>query len=57
MKKEGEQVTKVEVYSDQVIGSNEHKSEVVKPNMCTEKLTGSDECTDGIIDSQRKCEC
>ena len=65
MKKVGEQVTKVEVCSDQATGSNEctgvridsqHKSEVVKPKMCTEKLTGSNECTDVIIDSQHKCE-
>ena len=54
MKNVGEQVTKVEVCSDQATGSNEHKCvrinsqhkrEVVKPKMCTESLTGNNECT------------
>jgi len=65
MKNVGEQVTKVEVCSDQVTGSNEHKGvrinsqhkqEVVKPKMGAESLTGSNERTDVIIDNQHKCE-
>ena len=65
MKNVGQQVTKVEVCSDQATGSNErkgvmidsqHKQEVVKPKMCTESLTGSNECTGVIIDNLHKCE-
>jgi len=56
VKNVGEQVTKVEVCSEQVTGSKEHKSEVVEPKKCAENLTGSNECMDVIINSQRKCE-
>ena len=65
MKNVGQQVTKVEVCSDQATVSNEHKGvmidsqhkrEVVKPKMCTESLTGSNELTDVIIDSKHNYE-
>ena len=39
--KVGEQVTNMEVCSDQATGSNEHKSEVVEPKRCVESSMGS----------------